>query len=168
TNLAENILINSQNKGYKKAGIDNLAPVFEEIAADLKYAATNAKVTDPLGDLFDLVKEGSYNGANFEASHGTVSWDEHSETFTWDIGNVRENEVYTLKYKVTLDCSKKPKIGIEYPTNKTTTLSYKNHNGNQTTKDFPIPKVKVDTGKITKLGYRVNVDGEPVDSNGNL
>ena len=160
-------LQNSQNKGYYQGGDDDMTPIFEEIAASLAYAATEAVVTDPLGDMFDLVKNGNYNGENFEVSHGTVSWDDNSETFTWNIGSVKEGEEYTLKYKVTLDCSKNPKTNTKNPTNKETPLNYKDHNGNQATKQFPIPEVEIDTGKITKLGYRVNVDEEPVDSNGN-
>src|SRR5699024_8451288 len=78
-------LQNSQNKGYYQGGDDDMTPIFEEIAASLAYAATEAVVTDPLGDMFDLVKNGNYNGENFEVSHGTVSWDDNSETFTWNI-----------------------------------------------------------------------------------
>lgn len=145
-----------------------MTPIFNQIAASLAYAATNAVVTDPLGEMFDLVKDGSYSGANFEASHGTVTWDEASETFSWDIGDIKEDEVYSLKYKVTIDCTKNPEGNVKYPTNKETPLNYKDSNGNSATKQFPIPKVKVDTGKIDKKGYRVNVDGDPVDSNGNV
>lgn len=159
---------NSQNKGYYQGGADDMSPIFDEIAASIGYAATNAKVTDPLGDMFDLVKDGSYSGENFSSTHGSVSWDSANETFTWDIGNIKEDEVYTLQYKVTLDCSKEPKGNTKYPTNKTTTMTYKNYEGSNTLKDFPIPEVIADTGKITKLGYRVNGDGDPVDSDGNV
>src|SRR5690625_332298 len=161
-------LQNSQNKGYYQGGEDDMSPIFEEIAASLAYAATNAEVADPLGEMFDLVKDGSYNGENFEASHGTVNWDVATETFTWDIGSVKEGETYTLKYKVELDCMENPEIGKKYPTNKTTTMNYTDHNGSNASRNFPIPKVSIDAGKITKLGYRVNADGEPIDSNGNV
>lgn len=162
------VLTNSQNKGYYAGGDDDLGPIFEEIAAKLNYAATNTVVTDPLGEMFDLVREGSYNGADFVASHGLASWDETSETFNWDIGDVKEGEVYSLKYKVMIDCTKDPKGNIKYPTNKETPLNYEDSNGNSKTKQFPIPKVKVDKGEITKKGYRVNADGDPIDSSGNV
>src|SRR5699024_829667 len=116
----------------------------EEIAASLAYPATNAIVTDPLGDMFDLVKDGSYDGKNFVVSHGTASWDETTDTFTWDIGHVKEAKVFWLKYKVTIDCTKNPKGDVKYPTNKETPLNYKDSNGNSKTKQFPIPEVKMD------------------------
>lgn len=162
------VLTNSQNKGYYAGGDDDLGPIFEEIAAKLNYAATKAVVTDPLGEMFDLVKDGSYNGADFVASHGVASWDETSETFTWDIGDIKEGEVYSLKYKVMVDCKKNPKGNIKYPTNKETPLHYKDSDGNSKTKQFPIPKVEVNKGKITKKGYRVNAEGDPIDSSGNV
>lgn len=167
-NDATYVLNNSQNKGYYAGGQDDLAPIFDDIAAALKYPATDAVVTDPLGEMFDLVQDGSYNGENVAASHGDVSWDAASETFTWNIGNIQEDEVYTLTYKINLDCSKSPEGNVDYPTNKTTPLHYKDHNGNQATKQFPIPEVRVETGKMMKKGYRVNVDGDPVDSDGNV
>jgi len=162
------VLENSQNKGYYAGGDDDMTPIFDEIAASIGYAATQAKVTDPLGDMFELVKDESYNGDNFETSHGTVSWNNDTDTFTWNFDNVKEGETYTLKYKVTFDCAKDPKIGTKYPTNKTTTMNYKDYNGSNATKNFPIPEVSIDKGKITKLGYRVNVNGEPIDSNGGV
>src|SRR5690625_583357 len=161
-------LQNSQNKGYYQGGAEDMSPIFEEIAASIGFAATNAVATDPLGEMFDLVKDGSYSGADFQASHGTATWDDTSETFTWDIGNVKEDEVYTLTYKVTLDCSKDPEANVKYPTNKETPLNYTNYNGNNATKQFPIPEVSIHKGKIDKLGYRVNVDGDPVDSSGDI
>lgn len=165
---ARYVLQNSQNKGYYAGGSDDLTPIFTEIAASLVNPATQAVVTDPLGDMFDLVKDESYGGSNFEASHGTVQWNDATETFTWNVGNVQEDEVYKLKYKITLDCTKDPQFHTWYPTNKTTTMNYKDYNGQNATKQFPIPNVKIERGKITKLGYRVNVDGEPIDSDGNV
>src|SRR5690606_4220177 len=129
---------------------------------------TQAVVTDPLGDMFDLVKDGSYGGSNFEASHGTFQWNDAPQTFTWNVGKVEEDEVYKLKYKITLDCTKDPQFQTWYPTNKTTTMNYKDYNSQNATKQFTIPNVKIERGKITKLGYRVNVDGEPIDSDGNV
>lgn len=161
-------LQNSHNKGYYQGDEDDLSPIFNEIAASLAYAATEAIVTDPLGDMFHLVKDGSFNGEHFKASHGTVEWDESSETFTWDIGSIKEGETYTLTYKVTLDCTKDPKVWTKYPTNQVTTMNYIDGNGSNASKDFPIPEVKIQTVKVNKLGYRVNVEGEPVDSNGQV
>ncbi|HLS20297.1 MAG TPA: vWA domain-containing protein, partial [Bacillota bacterium] len=161
-------LENSQNKGFYSGSEDDMEEIFEKIAASLTYAATEAVVTDPLGEMFDLVKDGSYNGENFEASHGIATWDESTETFEWDIGSIKEGETYTLKYKVTFDCEKDPEVNTKYPTNKETTMSYKDYTGSNATKNFPIPKVQIDEAQIKRVGYRVNVDGEPIDENGDV
>ena len=165
---AINVLRNSQNKGYFQAGVDDLSGIFDEIAGEIKYAATNAVVTDPLGDMFKLVK-GKYNGNDYEASTGTtVTWDESTKTFTWNIGDIREGEKPTLKYTVTIDWEHPDLKGhIDYPMNKETPLHYRDSNGNDATKYFKIPEGQIDKGKIKRIGYRVNVDGEPVDADGN-
>ncbi len=163
------VLKNSQNRGYYEGTEDELQQIFTEISADLShYAASNSVVTDPMGDMFNLVKDGSYSGKNFSASHGEVNWNEAKETFTWDIGDIKENETYTLKYKVTIDWDKNPKGNERYPTNKDTPLNYTDPNGDPQTKPFPIPEAGIDKGKIIKKGYRVNVDGDPIDQNGNV
>lgn len=165
---AEYVLQNSQNKGYYLGNAEDLSDIFNDIAGTIAYPASEIQITDPLGDMFDLVTNGSYSGQNFEVSHGSVNWDEATETFTWNFDHVKEGEVYKLKYKITIDCTKNPQANVSYPTNKTTTMNYKNYNGMDSSKQFPIPKVKVDKGQIIKLGYRVNAAGEPVDISGNV
>lgn len=162
------VLNQSQNKGYYQGGADDISHIFQEVAASISSAATNAITIDPLGDMFDLVKDGYYNGANFVASHGTVEWDDQTETFTWHMGNVQEGETYTLTYTVQLDFSKNPQGFTDYPTNKRTTLHYKDYNDKDRTKDYPIPEVQIESGKIDRIGYRVNVDGNPIDANGQV
>src|SRR5699024_9346723 len=41
-------------------------------------------------------------------------------------------------------------------------------NDQQAQKDFPKPHITAETGKINKIGYRVNAAGDPVDANGNV
>ena len=165
---ATNVLKNSQNKGYYQAGQDDLDDIFAEIAGQLKHAATSAVVTDPLGDMFNLVKE-KYNGAHFSATHGKVTWDENTETFTWNIGTIKEGEKPTLKYTVTIDWEHPDLKGhVDYPMNKETPLHYKDVNGNDQVKHFSIPKGQIDKGKIKRIGYRMNAQGEPIDEQGNV
>lgn len=167
-NNAMNVLRNSQNKGVYFGTGDDLNPIFEEIAGSLKYAATDAKVTDPLGDMFNLVK-GKYSGAHFTVSQGTVTWDDATETFTWNIGTIKEGEKPTLKYTVTIDWEHPDLKGhVDYPMNKETPLNYKDVDGNNATKYFDIPKGQIDKGKIKRIGYRVNPAGEPIDASGNV
>ncbi len=150
---------NSQNKGYYPAESDELEAVFEEIAQQLSNKGiTNAIVTDPIGEMFNLVKDGSYNGENFEASHGTVHWDEATETFTWDIGDIKEDEDYFFKYKVTIDWDKNPEENVKYPMNGDTPLNYKDHNGEDKEKPFPIPEGEIELGSLTVK--KVDENGE--------
>lgn len=165
---AINVLRNSQNKGYFQAGVDDLSNIFGNIAGELKHGATNAIVTDPLGDMFNLVK-GKYSGADFSASHGTVTWNEATETFSWNIGLIKEGEQPTLTYTVTIDWDHPDLEGhVDYPMNKETPLNYTDLNGNHAVKYFAIPEGQIDKGKIKRIGYRVNPQGDPVDSNGNV
>lgn len=154
-------LENSQNKGYFPSTSEELEAVFAEIAEDLrKHAATDAVVTDPIGEMFNLVKDGSYNGANFEASHGTVEWDDASETFTWNIGTIKEGEVYSLKYKVTIDWDKNPEDGVEYPMNGDTPINFKDLNGEAQELPFPIPEGGIELGSLTI--NKTDENGEPL------
>ena len=165
---ATNVLRNSQNKGYYQAGQDDLGNIFDEIAGQLKHAATNAIVTDPLGDMFNLVKD-KYNGDHFTATHGKVTWDENTETFKWDIGTIKEGEKPTLKYTVSIDWGHPDLKGhVDYPMNKETPLHYKDANGNDQVKHFSIPKGQIDKGKIKQIGYRMNAQGEAIDKQGNV
>lgn len=161
-------LQNSQNKGYYAGGDDDMGPIFEELSTKLSSIASDSYVIDPIGEKFNLVMDNGYNGANFDASHGTVTWDEQTETLRWDIGEIQPDVTYTLKYKVTIDWEENPEGNVLYPTNKPTDLHYKDHKDQDKVKPFPIPEVKIETGKIVKKGYRVNSAGEPIDSSGNV
>lgn len=157
-------LLNSQNLGYYNADVDNISEIFNAISSGIKHAATGAYVIDEIGDMFDFVN-GSIN-----TSHGKdATYDPNTRQITWNIGSVKEVDgTYTLKYKVVLDCTKNPVIGKSYSTNNFATLFYKDPDGVNQTKNFPKPQVKANTGMISKIGYRVNVDGEPIDSDGNV
>ena len=165
---ATNVLRNSQNKGYYQAGVDDLSGIFGDIAGEIKAAATNAVVTDPLGDMFKLVR-GAYSGNDFSLNKGNVNYDEASKTITWNIGTINEDDHPTLKYTVTIDWEHPDLKGhVDYPMNKETPLNYTDFNGNPATKYFEIPKGQIGKGKIKRIGYRVNADGDPIDSNGNV
>lgn len=168
-NNAMNVLRNSQNKGSYFGTGDDLDPIFEEIAGQIKHAATGAVVTDPLGDMFNLVKDKYGSGAHFTASHGTVTWDDAAETFTWNIGTIKEGEKPTLKYTVTIDWEHPDLKGhVDYPMNKETPLNYTDVDGNSAVKYFDIPEGQIGKGKIKRIGYRVDPAGKPVDSSGNV
>ena len=165
---ATNVLKNSQNKGYFQAGVDDLSGIFSDIAGEIKAAATNAVVTDPLGDMFKLVR-GAYGGDDFSFNKGSVNYNEATKIITWNIGTINEDDYPTLKYTVTIDWEHPDLKGhVDYPMNKQTPLNYTDFNGNPATKYFNIPKGQIGKGKIKRIGYRVNADGDPIDSAGNI
>lgn len=165
---ATNVLINSQNKGYFQAGVDDLSEIFGEIAGEIKAAATNAVVTDPIGEMFKLVR-GAYSGNDFSLNQGTASYDEATKTITWNIGTINEGDHPTLKYTVTIDWDHPNLKGhVYYPMNEETPLNYTDFNGNPATKYFDIPEGEIGKGKIKRIGYRVNPTGQPIDSAGNV
>lgn len=104
-----------------------------------------------MGDMFDLAETGAYQGNHYTASHGSVNWDASTETFTWNIGNIKENETYTLTYRVKIDWSKNPLGHVDLPTNDVTPLDYTDSNGSQSQKLFQVPEVAIDTGIIRCL-----------------
>ena len=168
---AQNVLKDSQNKGYFTGASANLSEVFLNIAAKLNYGATNAVVTDPMGEMFNLVMKGSNFNPETDVtiSQGTISYNKESETLSWNIGDIKEGEKPTLKYRVGIDWAHKDLKGdILYPMNKQTPLNYTNVNGENAIQQFDIPKGKIMKGKIQKVGYRVNPMGEPINEAGEI
>ncbi|MCM3702257.1 VWA domain-containing protein, partial [Paenibacillus macerans] len=164
---AMNVLKDVQSEGYFPANSDDLNTIFREMAGKIAYAAQEAKVIDPMGDMFNLKKQGAQVGPqDYSASQGTVTWNAATETFTWDIGNIAEGEPATLTYKVVLDQSKNPVSDNLYPTNGKTTIEYTNVNNEKVSKDFEVPKVSIGNGSILMKGYKVNANGKPINAEG--
>ncbi|NIK13177.1 MucBP domain-containing protein [Alkalibacillus almallahensis] len=166
-NNAENVLKDSQNAGYYVGGNDDLSSLFSDISSDIAYAAQDAIVTDPLGDYFDIA-DGFDPNTDVEVSQGSVSFDENTETFTWDIGTITEADPPWMKYKVKMDLAKNPDSDTLYPTNGDTPLNYTNIHDESATEYFDVPEVSIGPGTIEVKGYRVNIDGDPIDANGNV
>ncbi|WP_160499666.1 MucBP domain-containing protein, partial [Paenibacillus dendrobii] len=158
-NNATYVLNTVQNKGYYTSSSADLSKVFSELSGQISYAAQNAIVTDPMGDMFNKVSEPA-------VSQGTITWDSKSETFTWNVGSIMEGSPATLTYTVTMDQTKSPDPNKLYPTNGTTTLKYDDINGKRTSKDFEVPKVSFGKGSITVKGYLVNDAGQPINADG--
>ncbi|WP_334071312.1 MULTISPECIES: MucBP domain-containing protein [Paenibacillus] len=164
---AEKVLKNVKSEGYYSASNEDLSKIFGELAGKIAYAAQEAKVVDPMGEMFNLKQQGAQVGPqDYSVSQGTVTWNAASETFTWDVGNIAEGEPATFIYKVVMDPSKNPVSDVLYPTNGKTTLEYKDVNHRKTSKDFEVPKVSIGNGSILIKGYKVNADGKPVNAEG--
>jgi len=149
--------IASPGKAYT-GSLTALDDMFGQIASDIiKYAANDVTVIDPMADKFSIP---GITAANYKekitVNQGTISWDNDTETITWTIPYIAESKPATMTYIVEID------DGIasgEYPTNKETTMSYTDVNGNHNSKDFPIPQVQITD---TELAYTVKyfVDSE--------
>ncbi|MCE5170273.1 VWA domain-containing protein, partial [Paenibacillus profundus] len=163
------VLTNSQNKGYYSSNSSELEKIFAELASKIAFAAENAQVTDPMGDMFDLKMKGdSLSEEDYKASQGTVTWNSATETFTWNVGNIVEGTPATLTYKVVMDQSKNPDPNGLYPTNGKTTMNYTDANSQHTAKDFEVPEVSFGKGSILVKGYKVNAEGTPVNADGEV
>lgn len=120
----------------------DLNNIFLEVAGNLSYAATNAVITDPMGGMFSIPGINSSNYATLiQVSRGTVSWDDVTETITWNLGNISEASPAYMWYVVEIDPS--ASNGVDYPTNEHTYVEYTNINDEEAEKSFPIPEVNI-------------------------
>lgn len=159
----------SENNYYPSDSAE-LEKVFSELAGKISYAAENAIVKDPMGEMFNLILKGNtpVENQDYTASQGTVRWDAASETFVWDVGNIVEGSPATLTYTIKMDSSKNPSADVNYPTNGRTTMEYTDVNQQRTTKDFEVPQVSFGKGSILVKGYKVNDQGEPINADGKV
>ncbi|MGZ9586198.1 MucBP domain-containing protein, partial [Paenibacillus marinisediminis] len=164
------VLKNSQNKGYYSGSSSDLESIYSELAGRIAFAASGAKVIDPMGEMFNLKLNGNtFDSSVYTVSQGKVTYDPVTETLSWDIGDISEKYPATLTYKVVMDQNHvpKPDPDVLYPTNKTTTLTYNNVNDKPISKDFVVPEVSYGKGSIKVWGYKVNADGVPINEAGN-
>lgn len=151
-------------KYYETMSGMNLDPVYQTIATKLQYAATNAGVADfmsiPVNDHFEVIT------SSITASKGTAVYNHSTKKIDWTIGDIRE-ETVTMSYQIKViddmwptaawpsNWSSLDTVGpfgyINEPdsglnpvyTNSSATLSYKNPDNENSTMDFPMPKVPV-------------------------
>lgn len=151
-------------KYYETMSGMNLDPVYQTIATKLQYAATNAGVADfmsiPVNEHFEVIT------SSVTASKGTAVYNPSTKKIDWTIGDIRE-ETVTMSYQIkviddmwptaawpsnwnSLDTNgpfgylNEPDSGLNpVYTNKSATLSYKNPDNEDSTMDFPMPKVPV-------------------------
>lgn len=146
---------------------DGLSTIFHQIAGKIAYAASDATVTDPMGEFFSLVYPDGADAADYiNISQGTVSFDESNATIAWHIGDIREIDgTVVMKYTVRIDSITGATNPYEmYPTNKRTYVNYGDVNGKAAIKDFPIPKVGYpQIGSITIYAYILNEYGIPLN-----
>ncbi|SHG03396.1 SprB repeat-containing protein, partial [Mariniphaga anaerophila] len=182
---AENVLTNSQNKGYYPVESGNLNQVYSEIASNIAYAATNAVFTDPMST--NVILESSANpptwavapsSADVVVSKGSINFENMGEVpgnpgdtqwkIVWNIGTVSESGD-KMYYYINLADGTDPTL--LYDANEKTYMDYTDVNNNpdahqETPDDFTIPKVSGGKGSIEIFYYRVNEAGNPINSSG--
>ncbi len=143
----------------------DLENIFQTIAGSISYAATDATITDPMGEMFNIP---GINASNYETyihvNRGTVSWNDSTETITWTLPTISEGNPATMWYEVEIEPT--AVSGQVYPTNEHTYVGYTNANGEDAQKSFPIPEAGIDAGTIKIHYYRVNAAGQPINSTG--
>ena len=137
----QDVLSAIQNKGYYDASIDNLEDIYEDIAAQISLAGTNAIVTDMIGDDFEFhsISPG-YEG--LDTAYNTAT-----RILTWNVGNIGGTPT-VLKYRVSVHDGLPTGI---YPTNEWANLNYTNVHGQDAMKIFPVPVVDVITNPVVSL-----------------
>lgn len=130
---------------------NDLTPIFEEIAGRVKYAARNAVVTDPIGDMYYIPGITAANASSFvQVSDGTVSYNEDTHILTWNIGTIVQSKTYWMNYTVTMKDGAEP--GTLYPTNGDTSIAYTNIDDELAKKYFqPIPEYRIRGVTFTKV-----------------
>lgn len=162
-NLITRDMIGSTQNGVKvtEAHVGNRlsdqATVLETVTLTAAGAATSSVKS---GDIWT----GDASTGKVEAKYFT--YDFQTETFTWNIGELGEQEV-TLTYNVYLTGTMEgTRARGVYDTNEIATLSYINVDGNPVSKDFPVPNLPWGGAVTSYEYYLVNAQGVPVNMQG--
>lgn len=126
-----------------------LATIFTEIAGNIKAAAQDASVSDPMGAGFSI-PAGSVS--NITASQGTATYNAGNKTINWEIGTLSNTidgdstvRYAQLTYRIEIDdtiLTAKPEAdGTSYKTNGKTVINYKDATGADKTGEFVSPTV---------------------------
>lgn len=155
-----------------------LTEAFTSIAGSIAIAARNGVVNDTMGEKVDLKFNGSepvitteeavYNAGNADIyiSQGTATWDSAARKINWNVGDVREGDAPTLKYKVTVRAGYTVVKNETLFTNESAEFNYTDYKDEKVKGEFPKPQVTVGGGKILVHYYMVNGNGEPINENG--
>lgn len=138
-----NSIASSTNDAHNAETATQLNNTFASLSSSITTGLTGDgwTVTDPMAANISVV-DGS-------TSSEFVLTDASSKTYTWTLTNATQTPngntttyTYTTSYRVTIDPT-----GLDgntfYPTNKVTTLHYKDANGTEQHANFPVPGVKV-------------------------
>lgn len=152
------------------ANVDQLTPVFEDIAGKIGAAVKDAEVTDPMGKGFEIPVGEVANITTVPADTASYS----DETVTWNPGTLTtpvpgvEGVKYAeLKYRISINDKILEASSNEdgYPTNDGAEVRYIDADGNSAVATFIDPRVKPTLYVVEKVLYdeEGNVVGEDKD-----
>ncbi|MGB4330028.1 MAG: vWA domain-containing protein [Dethiobacteria bacterium] len=148
----------SPGKSYK-ATAEDLEVIFQTIAGNIAYAATDALMTDPIGEMFSIpgVTVDNYTSL-ITVNQGTIIYNTETETIEWSIPYISQGFPATMTYIVELD-DPGAESGELYPTNGETYVEYTNAYGQPSGKHFDIPEVSIVDGGTIVLTKAVENGG---------
>lgn len=117
--------------------------------------------SDKLPDKSNIIENNKIKAKNF-------TYDLDSETFTWDIGDITEDEI-VLSYPIYLENSMEgTREAGSYLTNESAILNYKNVNDVKAYKEFRKPQLPWKSANVDIEYYLVNQEGKPINSAGTV
>ncbi len=147
----------SPGKAYTASPSD-LTSIFEEIAAKIGSAVSDADVTDPMGPGFEIaaadvssIATDPKTTASYDAATRTIHW--APGTLTKLVPGTTDVRYAELTYRVTINDSilgETPNADGLYPANGDARISYLDDNGQNQTRSFPVPYVNPVFYSVTK------------------
>ena len=162
--------IASTSADYYAVNGANIGNIFGNIAGTVIYAAENATVIDPMGEMFTLVDIDNDSSLldNIYVSVGNVEIKtiEGRQVLVWNMGRVVEGQEIYMTYRVKISDSALSEV--YYDTNGKTTIYYDDLKGDKVQKDFDVPQVQIGKGNIRVIGYLVDGNGNFLAENGQI
>lgn len=177
TDSIGNGILNDMTKGVgtftEVTNVEQLTPVFEQIAGAIASAVKDARVNDPMGTGFEIptanvdaitsVPENTFE-INDENSH--ITW--NPGTLTTPIEEGSDIKYAELKYRVSIndDILNAEAADGKYPTNGDAKIAYVDAYGVSQTASFPVPYVNPTLYTVQKI--LLDENGNTVQENENF
>ena len=119
-------------------------------------------------NILSYKEDGSYT-----ITASLFTYESATKTFTWRIGDITANDM-AIRYNVYLTDTRNTadgagaRTGGRYDTNAQAYITYENHMGNRCKKVYEVPALPWASAIVTYRFYLVNVNGQPVNSSGQL
>ncbi len=159
--------INNQTSYVNVTNINNLADVYATVAENIKLAAYDATIVDPMSQYFTLYDDSTLTTPPVGYSTGSsIDLTANDDKISFFIGDVTET---AKKYRILVELKDEYKnVQGTYLTNDQATLEYTDPADTTSSKDFPQPDVTVLGGSIDVKYYLVDEDGKYTELDGTV